>query len=159
MIIRKIVDNDITAAVAIWNEIVREGNAFPQDWELSEEEASGFFSSQSFTAVACENDKIAGLYILHPNNVGRCSHIANASYAVSSAFRGKGIGRKLVEHSLETAAALGFRILQFNAVVATNTAARKLYESLGFMPLGTISGGFRMDDGHYEDIVPYIHVL
>ena len=53
--------------------------------------------------------------------------IANASYAVSSSFRGKGIGRKLVEHSLETAAALGFRILQFNAVVATNTAARKLY--------------------------------
>ena len=159
MIIRKIVDNDITAAVAIWNEIVREGNAFPQDWELSEEEASGFFSSQSFTAVACENDKIAGLYILHPNNVGRCGHIANASYAVTAEMRNRHIGRALVEHSLIKAGELGFRILQYNAVVRTNTSARKLYESLGFVSLGIIPGGFRMDDGHYEDIVPYIHLL
>ena len=155
MIIRKIVDNDITAAVAIWNEIVREGNAFPQDWELSEEEASGFFSSQSFTAVACENDKIAGLYILHPNNVGRCSHIANASYAVSSLSRGEHIGKALVLDSLQAAGKLGFRILQFNAVVRTNMPARKLYEELGFHPLGIIEKGFRKPDGEYEDICPY----
>lgn len=53
----------------------------------------------------------------------------------------------------------GFRILQFNAVVRTNTAARKLYDKLGFVQLGTIPSGFLMKDGHYEDICPYYHEL
>ena len=159
MTIRKAEEKDIKAITAIWNEIVREGSAFPQDKELSEEEAYSFFSSQSFTAVADDEGTIVGLYILHPNNVGRCGHIANASYAVKAEMRNRHIGRALVEHSLIKAGELGFRILQYNAVVRTNTSARKLYESLGFVPLGIIPGGFRMDDGHYEDIVPYIHLL
>ena len=54
---------------------------------------------------------------------------------------------------------LGFRILQFNAVVKTNTAARHLYEKLGFVPLGVIPQGFLMKDGHYEDICPYYYPL
>ena len=36
-----------------------------------------------------------------------------------------------------------------------NTRARRLCEKLGFTRLGTIPGGFRMKDGHYEDICPY----
>ena len=159
MTIRKAEEKDIKAITAIWNEIVREGNAFPQDKGLSEEEAYSFFSSQSFTAVADDEGAIVGLYILHPNNVGRCGHIANASYAVTAGMRNRHIGRALVEPSLIKAGELGFRILQYNAVVRTNTSARKLYESLGFVSLGIIPGGFRMDDGHYEDIVPYIHLL
>ena len=54
---------------------------------------------------------------------------------------------------------LGYRVLQLNAVVASNTHARHLYERLGFVQLGTIPGGFRRKDGHYEDICPYYHVL
>ena len=100
-----------------------------------------------------------GLYILHPNNVGRCGHIANASYAVSSEARGKGIGHALVEDSLAQGRAAGFRVFQFNAVVATNVGARHLYEKLGFTQLGTIPDGFRMPDGTYADICPYYHEL
>ena len=102
---------------------------------------------------------IYGLYILHPNNVGRCGHICNASYAVEREARGLHIGEKLVSDCLRQGRAHGFRILQFNAVVASNTHARHLYERLGFQPLGVIPGGFRMKDGHYEDICPYYHVL
>lgn len=102
---------------------------------------------------------IYGLYILHPNNVGRCGHICNASYAVEREARGLHIGEKLVSDCLRQGRAHGFRILQFNAVVASNTHARHLYERLGFQPLGVIPGGFRMKDGHYEDIYPYYHVL
>lgn len=98
-------------------------------------------------------------YILHPNNVGRCGHICNASYAVERTARGLHIGEKLVSDCLKQGRAHGFRILQFNAVVASNTHARHLYERLGFHPLGVIPGGFRMKDGHYEDICPYYHVL
>ena len=73
--------------------------------------------------------------------------------------RGQGVGRVLVEDSLAACGALGFRLLQFNAVVASNHTARHLYERLGFVPLGIIPGGFRMKDGHYEDICPYYCVL
>ncbi|MBR6180439.1 MAG: hypothetical protein IKQ77_04410 [Prevotella sp.] len=48
---------------------------------------------------------------------------------------------------------MGFRILQFNAVVASNIHALHLYKRLGFHQLGTIPRGFLMKDGHYEDIV------
>ena len=84
-----------------------------------------------------------------------CGHIANASYAVDRDARGLHIGEKLVRDSVAQAKACGFRILQFNAVVATNVHARHLYERVGFNQLGTIPGGFRMKDGHYEDICPY----
>ena len=100
-----------------------------------------------------------GLYILHPNNVGRCGHICNASFAVSLECRGQQIGRKLVEDCMDTAKKSGFKILQFNAVVETNTFARKLYDKLGFTQLGIITNGFRMKDGHYENICPYYKEL
>ena len=65
------------------------------------------------------------------------------------------IGEKLVLDCIEQGRLHGFRILQFNAVVKTNTAARHLYEKLGFIQLGTIPSGFLMKDGSYEDICPY----
>ena len=71
---------------------------------------------------------------------------------------GMGVGERLVVHSLETAKQLGFRIMQFNAVVRTNLGALRLYERLGFQRLGVIPGGFRMDD-RYEDIVPMYRIL
>ena len=159
--IRQYQTHDAAAAAAIWNEVVRGGVAFPQREELTEENADSFFRSQSFTGLAedAETGEIVGLYILHPNNVGRCGHICNASYAVEREARGLHIGEKLVSDCLRQGRAHGFRILQFNAVVASNTHARHLYERLGFQPLGVIPGGFRMKDGHYEDIYPYYHVL
>ena len=117
------------------------------------------FAAQSYTGVADADGQIVGLYILHPNNVGRCGHICNASYAVSSSMRGQHIGEKLVTDCLKKAKELGFRVLQFNAVVESNIHARHLYERLGFVQLGTIPGGFRMKDGHYENICPYYHTL
>jgi L-amino acid N-acyltransferase YncA len=159
MEIRKYSGNDLPEMIRIWNEIVEEGIAFPQEELLSFESGKQFFASQTHCAVAEENGRIYGLYILHPNNVGRCGHISNASYAVSSESRGKHIGELLVKDSLVQAKKLGFGILQFNAVVESNVHARHLYERLGFVQLGTIPGGFRMKDGHFENICPYYHEL
>lgn len=155
MKIRGFTKQDVPAMTEIWNEVVEAGLAFPQEETLTADQAEQFFASQSFTAVAEDNGVIAGLYILHPNNVGRCGHIANASYAVRRELRGKQIGRELVSHSLRKCAELGFRILQFNAVVADNKPALALYESLGFRQLGVIPGGFRKKDGSYADIIPH----
>ena len=153
--IRRYSPEDISQLNKIWNEVVEEGIAFPQLEILDEK--TDFFESQTFTGVAYneENGEIAGLYILHPNNVGRCGHICNASYAVRSDIRGQHIGEMLVKHCMEQAKKEGFRILQFNAVVKTNEAALKLYKKLGFTQLGVIPKGFLMKDGHYEDIIPH----
>lgn len=156
IVVRKYSADDIPAMKDIWNEVVDEGVAFPQEDELTDEGAKDFFAHQTYCGVAVgEDGKVYGMYILHPNNVGRCGHIANASYAVSSESRGLHIGEKLVRDCIAQAKEHGFGILQFNAVVATNIHARHLYERIGFKQLGTIPGGFRMDDGHYEDICPY----
>ena len=160
MKIRAYTDADVPAMVRIWNEVVEEGIAFPQEEPLDGETGRAFFAGQSHCGVAVDDDgSLVGLYILHPNNVGRCGHICNASYAVDSACRGKHIGEKLVTDCLQQARALGFRVMQFNAVVESNVHARHLYERLGFVQLGTIPGGFRMKDGTYENICPYYHVL
>ena len=156
MIVRKYEPRDLHEMIRIWNEVVEEGIAFPQEECLTADAGAAFFAAQTHAAVAQgEDGKIYGLYILHPNNVGRCGHISNASYAVSADSRGKHIGELLVTDCLAQARAHGFGILQFNAVVESNVHARHLYERLGFRQLGTIPGGFRMKDGHYENICPY----
>ena len=156
IVIREYQTEDVTAAITIWNQVVEDGVAFPQEEGLTGAEAAEFFAAQTVSAVAeDEQGNVKGLYILHPNNIGRVGHIANASYAVDRACRGEHIGELLVKDCLEQAKANGYRVLQFNAVVATNIHARHLYERLGFQQLGVIPGGFRMKDGHYEDICPY----
>lgn len=159
--IREFLHTDAKEAAAIWNRVVEDGVAFPQLDFLSVSDAEKFFAAQDFTGIAVDADseEIVGLYILHPNNIGRCGHIANASYAVRADLRGNHIGEALVSHSLTKASELGFKLMQFNAVVAANHPALHLYEKLGFVKIGTIPGGFHMKDGHYEDIVLFYHTL
>lgn len=159
--VREYTEADLPSMIRIWNEVVEDGVAFPQEEFLTQETGKAFFAAQTYNAVAEDMDtgRVFGLYILHPNNVGRCGHICNASYAVSRDSRGLHIGEKLVSDCLVQGRAHGFRVLQFNAVVASNIHARHLYERLGFVQLGVIPKGFRMKDGHYEDICPYYHEL
>lgn len=149
--IRPYTEDDLSAMTDIWNDVVNDGMAFPQLNPLSLEDARKFFAGQ-YSAVAVHEGKVVGLYILHPNNVGRVGHIANASYAVSKNVRGLHIGEALVKDCLTQAKAHGYRILQFNAVVASNVHAFDLYTRLGFTDLGIIPGGFLDKNGVYEDI-------
>ena len=96
MEIRKYMEKNISAMVYIWNKVVEDGEAFPQEDFLNDKTGADFFAAQTYCGVADDNGKIVGLYILHPNNIGRCGHIANASYAVATDYRGEHIGEKLV---------------------------------------------------------------
>ncbi|MEI0559020.1 GNAT family N-acetyltransferase [Brachyspira intermedia] len=146
----------IKEVLKIWNDIIEEGIYFPQIETLSnEEEAHKYFISQDYTGIAIDNDKVFGVYILHPNNIGRCGHISNASYAVSKESRGKGIGEALVRDSMEQGNKLGYKILQFNAVVISNINAHKLYEKIGFNKIGIVKKGYMNKNNEYEDIVLY----
>ena len=155
--IRQYEQRDAAQAAEIWNEVVEDGKAFPQMEKLDEVTGHAFFTEQTYTGVAYDaaTGELVGLYILHPNNVGRCGHICNASYAVSHGNRGLHIGEKLVKDCVAQGKVHGFRVLQFNAVVAGNVHARHLYERVGFRQLGVIPGGFRLKNGEYEDICPY----
>ena len=159
--IREYMAADAKSASKIWNQVVDDGVAFPQEEDLSPEEGDAFFKEQTYTGIAenAESGEVVGLYILHPNNVGRCGHICNASYAVRRDIRGEHIGEKLVLDCISMAKKKGFGVLQFNAVVASNVHALHLYKRVGFTPLGVIPGGFRMPDGHYEDIIPHYYDL
>ena len=153
----KMTENELLPCTDIWNSVVLDGNSFPQTETLDLNSARKFFDSQSYTgaAILTENHEVVGVYILHPNNVGRCGHICNASFAVKKDKRGMHIGEAMVKDCIKKACELGFKILQFNAVVSSNTPALELYKKLGFKQLGIIPNGFLLKDGQYEDIIPH----
>ena len=111
MKIRKFEKSDTKAVVDIWNEVIKQGVAFPQKETLDEKAGYSFFSSQSYTGVAIDEGRIVGMYILHPNNVGHCGHICNASYAVKTSQRGKHIGMQLVQDCMYQAKQLGIKYI------------------------------------------------
>ena len=75
--VRAYTQADLPALIRIWNEVVEDGVAFPQEELLDASSGAAFFAEQTCTAVAEDRQTghIYGLYILHPNNVGRCGHI------------------------------------------------------------------------------------
>jgi GNAT superfamily N-acetyltransferase len=87
--------------------------------------------------VARADDHVVGAYYLKPNQPGRAAHIANAGYVVDAPYRGRGIGRLLVEDSIRRAPTVGFDAIQFNLVFESNPA-RRLYEELGWQHVGVI---------------------
>jgi ribosomal protein S18 acetylase RimI-like enzyme len=153
---RQLNQEDVKQATEIWNYIVAEANSFPGDKHLSVKEAAAMFTQQTKTICARCGEAVVGLYILHPNNIGRCGHIANASFGVAKEYRGKGIGRLLVEDCLTRSKESGFKGLQFNAVVATNYPAITLYLKLGFKIIGTIKEGYRLNDNSYVDTLIFL---
>jgi len=154
-LVRQYEAKDLPELIAIWNSVIEDGETFPQLELLNAQSGAEHFAAQTYTGVAADaqTGKVMGLYILHPNNVGRCGLIANAGYMVKRGQRGAHIGDLLVKDSVKKAGELGFRILQFNAVVKTNTHAVHLYERNGFTQVGVIPGGYLLKNGAYEDII------
>jgi ribosomal protein S18 acetylase RimI-like enzyme len=96
------------------------------------------------TFVACnEADQIVGTYFIKPNQPGLGAHVCNCGYVVSKAAQGQGIAAQMCEHSQKLAVEMGFRAMQFNFVVATNTGAVRLWQKLGFEIVGTLPGVFQ----------------
>lgn len=118
-----------------------------------------WFAPGMNTFVAETGASIAGTYILKPNQIGLGAHIANTSYMVHPDYRGQGIGRRMGEHSIHFARQQGFRGIQFNLVVSTNTAAIRLWHQLGWKTVGTIPGGFRHATlGYVDTLIMYREV-
>lgn len=152
--IRRVELKDAPALQVIYNEVVADGTYFTAEVPKSLDETIGLWLTPPVQAyVACDGDsgEILGAYVLRPNMIGRGSHIANATYMVARLHKGRGLGLLLGSHSLEQARHAGYRAMQFNAVVSTNTVAVNLWEWLGFVRIGTVPQAFRLPSGEYVD--------
>ena len=142
MRIRPATDDDWPAIHAFFTEIVADGETYAYPLGLSADEAKALWLGQHRVVVAEEDGVVLGSATMGPNRPGRGSHVATASFMVSPAARGRGVGRALGEHMLAWAKDGGYRAVQFNAVVESNTAAVALWRSLGFAVVGTVPEAF-----------------
>ncbi|MEU8072124.1 GNAT family N-acetyltransferase [Micromonospora sp. NPDC049151] len=143
----------------IWpflREIVAAGETYTWPRDLTEEQARGLWmpAPPARTVVAVAPDgAVLGSAKLAPNQGGPGDHVANASFMVDPAAAGRGVGRALAAHVLDAARGDGYRAMQFNAVVATNTRAVALWRSLGFEVIGRVPEGFRHPTRGYVDLL------
>jgi L-amino acid N-acyltransferase YncA len=140
---------------AIWpafEVIVREGETYAYDMDLGYDEGRKLWmeAPPARVSVAVDDDgTIVGTAKMGPNRGGNGAHVATASFMVSPAARGAGVGRALGEDMIAWATTRGFRAIQFNAVVASNTAAVALWQSLGFAIVGTVPEAFKSPRNGY----------
>ena len=142
---------------AIWNifrDVVAGGDTYALDPNISREDALAYWFASGTHTYVVEQPAVgvAGSYILRSNQSGGGSHVANAGFMVSASARGQGIGRAMTEHCLHEARRLGFRAMQFNYVISTNTAAIRLWQDLGFEIVGTLASAFRHPEKGYVDV-------
>lgn len=152
MIIRKAKEEDLDHVLQLFQQVISQKAFYPYDETTTEAELSASWINPKYLVNVAEvNDRIVGAYILKPNQPGWGSHVANAAYMVDANYRGQGIGRQLTEHSLKAAKEAGFRAMQFNIVVSTNTSAVHLWKAYGFKLIGTIPEGFLHHELGYVD--------
>ena len=132
-------------------EVASAGETYSMDVPASEQETREFWSGD-LLVVAVDGDTVLGSAKAGPNRPAQGAHVGTASFMVGSAARGLGLGRALGEHVVEWLGAHGFEAIQFNAVVSTNVAAVRLWESLGFQIVGTVPAAFRLPSGEYADL-------
>ncbi|MFB0936658.1 MAG: GNAT family N-acetyltransferase [Propionivibrio sp.] len=144
MLIRRATENDFDGIWPIFQAVVSKGDTYVFSPQATRRDAFEYWFGPGVTSYVAELDgRIAGMYKLVPNQRDLGSHVANASFMVSPDARGNGLGAALGRHCLEEARKAGFRAMQFNFVVSTNTGAVELWKKLGFKIVGTLPGAFR----------------
>jgi len=156
-VIREATEDDWQDIFPFYAAIVEDGRtyAFPENQTMDEARPWWMEKAPGQTVVACSGDTILGSAKMGPNRPGRGAHVATASFMVDPAHRGHGVGRMLGEHVVEWARSSGYRAIQFNAVVETNTSAVRLWRSLGFETIGTVPEAF----DHREHGLVGLHVM
>ena len=155
--IREASEDDWPRIHPFWAAIVADGStyAYPEGLTLEEARPWWFEPPPGRTVVAHDGEVVLGSAKMGPNRPGRGSHVATASFMVDPAYSGQGVGRALAEHTVDWARSSGYRAMQFNAVVETNTAAVRLWRSLGFEVVGTVPEAF----DHRERGLVGLHVM
>jgi ribosomal protein S18 acetylase RimI-like enzyme len=141
--IRKAKKTDNNAIWDIIQPIIQKGDTYAFLPDSSREFILNYWCAKDkHTYIATINDEIVGTFILKDNQLGLGAHIANASYMVAMDKFGLGIGRFMGLFSIQEAKKLGYKAMQFNLVVKTNTRAADLWKSIGFTIIGEIPDAF-----------------
>lgn len=145
-VIREMTEEDWVLFHPTFAEVVAEGEtyAYPEDLPRDAARELWVESPPGVTVAAVDEatGEVLGSAKTGPNRPGRGSHVAKASFMVSPAARGRGVGRALGEWVVAWAAEQGYAAMQFNAVVETNEPAVSLWRSLGFEVIGTVPEAF-----------------
>lgn len=150
--IRKVESRDVRAVAAIILPAIREGATYALDPDMSEPDALAYWTaSDKETFVAEQDGVILGTYFMRPNQAGGGRHVCNCGYMTLPAATGRGVARRMCEHSLEHARSRDYRAMQFNFVVSTNERAVRLWQSLGFEIVGRLPAAFRHPSAGYVD--------
>jgi ribosomal protein S18 acetylase RimI-like enzyme len=132
--------------------VIRAGETYPLPRDMTQAEAIAYWMRLDHeTFVAEEDGRLLGTYYLRANQLGGGDHVANCGYITASDATGRGVGRRMCEHSLEYARSRGFRAMQFNFVVSTNERAIKLWQRLGFETVGRLQLAFNHPTHGYVD--------
>lgn len=144
MTIRAAERNDQEDVWAIIEPVIRAGDTYMYSPDSSKEEMLAlWFDSEKYTYVAEKEGRLVGTFFLKANQPDLGSHVVNAGYMVHPAYRGQGIAEQLCRFSLEEARRLGFKAMQFNCVISTNTVAVRLWQKCGFDIIGTLPKAFQ----------------
>ncbi|EXJ11276.1 ribosomal-protein-alanine acetyltransferase [Nitrincola nitratireducens] len=155
--IREMTKSDFEAFWPCFETVIQAQETYAFDPKMSFEEAYELWCIMPMkTFVFEENQQILGSYYIKPNAMGPGNHVCNCGYMVTEAARGKGIAKRLCEHSQDQAMTLGFEAMQFNAVVSSNEVAVQLWQKLGFKIIGTIPRAYRHGKlGHVDSYIMY----
>lgn len=152
MLIRPATLADAEAIWQILEPVIRAGETYALDRSMSRADALAYWlGDDRETFVALDGDAVVGTYYLRANQAGGGRHVANCGYLVSSHATGRGIARAMCEHSLQHAKSRGFRAMQFNFVVSSNTRAVAAWQAMGFEVVGRLPGAFAHPTLGYVD--------
>jgi len=150
--IRSMQDDDWSEIWAVLEPTFRRGETYAFRQDITQNEAYHYWVElPAATFVAQDGGPVLGTYYIKPNQPGAGSHVCNCGYVVAEAARGQGIASAMCQHSQEQARALGFRAMQYNLVVASNTGAVQLWQRHGFEIVGTLPGAFKHPQLGYVD--------
>lgn len=160
MTIREATEDDWPTVWAMFRSVAAGGDVFAYDESTTEDVARKlWFDPPSICFVAERGERLVGSYFLRPNQPGRGAHVANGGYMVIPEARGQGAASAMCEHSIATARQLGFAAIQFNFVVASNAAAVRVWEKLGFAVVGRLPGAFRHKELGFVDALVMFRTL
>jgi len=148
---------DVRALGAVLAPAFAAGDTYAVPTDLTPAQAAAWWTAPGKTVFLAEEEaKLLGTYYIRANAEGPGDHVCNCGFVTDRAARGQGVASAMLAHSLDEARRLGYRGMQFNAVVATNAGAIRLWERAGFDTVGRVPGAFRHPvHGHVDTLIMF----
>lgn len=160
MLIRPARMDDRSSIWRIMEPVIRAGETYALPRDMSEADALAYWHARSHDVFVAERDgDVVGTYYLRPNQGGGGAHVANCAFMSASRATGQGVARAMCAHALQHAKARGFRAMQFNFVVSSNTRAVALWQRFGFEIVGRLPEAFQHPQNGFVDAYVMYRVL